>query len=551
MRADKAVELRTESGVSLNWDDLGLQASHMRVRIGQPKGHKAVRSWDGKAGKRALFLSKLLLKMQEGLSEQEAVQHAVAALRAVWETLRQSDENAPSSNDHLLSRVDDTRRLNPDWWRLCLITEGSRIFQCDTCGRLQAVSVRGVCPKHRCPGKLKELRRHNLEPNHYRLLYQGNLPGALRVEEHTAQLDKEKAREFQREFRIGNIHVLSCSTTFELGVDLGDLDVIFLRNVPPEAFNYAQRVGRAGRRSGYPGFAITYCRRGPHDLYHFYEPERMLSGRVRPPTLSVRNEKIITRHVAAMALSRFFRVFPERFKTVENLFHELKNPSGVRDLRDFLCKHRAELEESLRAIVPPDMVAEIGLKDGNWIARAIGEDSRFNLAQSEVASDYQVVKNLEEVAAGKGDYDTAKWAKARARTIAEEDVLSFLSRKAVIPKYGFPVDVVELDTQRTQQNKEAFEVLLQRDLSIAISEFAPTSKLVANKMVWTSYGLKRVAEKEWDRWWYARCARHNNFERWPYQREKQPSSFEKCCESMTSAQYGVLVKSCGNSLPAV
>src|SRR5262249_18449986 len=152
---------------------------------------------------------------------------------------------------------------------------------------------------------LRAIRRKDLDSNHYRSLYEEDLPGTLRVEEHTAQLDHEKARELQREFKEGKIHVLSCSTTFELGVDLGDLDTIFLRNVPPEAFNYAQRVGRAGRRSGHPGFAITYCRRGPHDLYHFSEPERMLSGRVRPPALSLRNEKIITRHIAATVLSAF------------------------------------------------------------------------------------------------------------------------------------------------------------------------------------------------------------------------------------------------------
>lgn len=127
--------------------------------------------------------------------------------------------------------------------------------------------------------KLKKV----LEPHHYRLFYEEDLPGTLRVEEHTAQLDNEKARDFQREFRENKIHVLSCSTTFELGVDLGDLDTIFLRNVPPQAFNYAQRVGRAGRRSGHPGFAIAYCRRDPHDLYHFSELERMLSRSVRPP----------------------------------------------------------------------------------------------------------------------------------------------------------------------------------------------------------------------------------------------------------------------------
>ncbi|GFP27669.1 hypothetical protein HKBW3S43_00319 [Candidatus Hakubella thermalkaliphila] len=537
MRADRAVELRTENSVSLNWSDLSRRARQMRVRIGQPKGHRGVRSWDGKTGKRARFLVKLLMRMRNGLSEQEAVDQAVVALRAVWETLRQSDENAPSSHDRLLIPVDDARRLNPDWWRLRLITDDDTIFQCDTCGRLQAVSVRTVCPRHRCPGTLKEVHWQNLEPNHYRLLYEEDLPGTLRVEEHTAQLDKEKAREFQREFREGKIHVLSCSTTFELGVDLGNLDTIFLRNVPPEAFNYTQRVGRAGRRSGYPGFAITYCRRGPHDLYHFSEPQRMLSGMVRPPALSLRNEKIITRHITAAGLSHFFRTFADRFKTVEKLFRDLEHPSGVADFEAFLCEHRAELEESLRAIVPSDMITQIGLADRSWIAKVTGEDSRFSPAEAEVSSDYRIVKDLEVTAAGKGDYDDAKWAKGRANEIAKEEVLSFLSRKAVIPKYGFPVDVVELDTQRTQQNQEAFEVLLQRDLSIAISEFAPTSKLVANKKVWTSYGLKRVAEKEWNRWWYARCAKHNRFERKAWTGGSQSPSFDKCCTQMVITQY--------------
>jgi hypothetical protein len=539
MRADRAVELRTENNVSLNWSDLGLQTSQMRVRIGpprRPKGAKnwPVQSWDGKTGKRARFLAKLLMRMRNDLSEQEAVEQAVPVLRAVWETLRQSDENAPSSHDCMLICVDNERRLNPEWWRLRLITNDDTIFQCDTCDRLQAVSVRAVCPRHRCPGTLKEVHWQNLESNHYRLLYEEDLPGSLRVEEHTAQLDHEKAREFQREFKSGRIHVLSCSTTFELGVDLGDLDTIFLRNVPPEAFNYAQRVGRAGRRSGYPGFAITYCRRGPHDLYHFSEPQRMLSGRVRPPTLSLQNEKIITRHIAATALSHFFRTFPNRFKTVEKLSRDLEHPSGVTDFQALLHEHRAELGESLCAIVPSDMITRIGLADGSWIAKVTGDDSRFSLAEAEVSSDYRTVKNLEVTAAGKGDYDTAKWAKARAKTIAEEDVLSFLSRKAVIPKYGFPVDVVELDTQRTQQNQEAFEVLLQRDLSIAISEFAPTSKLVANKKVWTSYGLKRVAEKEWPRKFYKRCARHNVFYQWE---RGQPEPTTPCGDRLMVSEY--------------
>jgi superfamily II DNA/RNA helicase len=536
MRTDRAVELRAENGVSLNWSDLSLQASQMRFRIGDPKGKKNVRSWDGKTGKRARFLAKLLMRMRDGLSEQEAVEQAVNVLRAVWDTVRECDEKAPSSHDRLLISVDDARRLNPDWWRLHLITNEHTIFQCDTCGRLQAISVRGVCPRHRCPGTLKPVEVSALEPNHYRLLYEDDLPGFLRVEEHTAQLDKEKAREFQREFRKGKIHVLSCSTTFELGVDLGDLDTIFLRNVPPETFNYAQRVGRAGRRSGYPGFAVTYCRRAPHDLYHFSEPQRMLSGKVRPPVLSLRNEKIITRHIAAVALSRFFRAFPERFETVEKLFKDLQRPSGVADFKAFLHEHQAELEESLRAIIPLDMLSETGLDNGEWIERIAGKESRFSLAEAEISSDYRTVRDLETTAASEKKYDTAKWAVARANTIAKEEVLSFLSRKAVIPKYGFPVDVVELDTQRTQQNQEAFEVLLQRDLSIAISEFAPTSELVANKKVWTSYGLKKVAEKEWPRKHYIRCSVHNLFTTWS---EGEQPDLPGCCDKMRKFDYVV------------
>lgn len=523
MRLDRSVELRTERGVSINWNDLGLQGSQMRFRIGDPKNQKGIRSWDGKTGKRAQFLAKLLMK--RGFSEEAAISQAITALRSMWESLGKCDQNAPTSDDRLLLPVDDARRLNPEWWRLRHVADDETTFRCDTCSRIQTVTVQAMCPRHRCAGTLIRTRLRDLEPNHYRLLYEENLPGTLRVEEHTAQLDREKARQFQREFKKGDIHILSCSTTFELGVDLGDLDTVFLRNVPPEAFNYAQRVGRAGRRKGYPGLAITYCRRAPHDLYHFSQPQRMLSGSISPPTLLLQNEKIITRHITAVALSHFFRLFPERFETVERLFKDFEHPSGSADFETFLNEHCVELEKSL---------TEAGLADRNWISNITGPESRFSLVQAEAASDYEIVKHLEKEAGGKRDYDMAKWAKARAKTIAEEKVLSFLSRKAVIPKYGFPVDVVELDTQRTQYSQESTEVSLQRDLTIAVAEFAPTNKLVANKKTWTSYGIKKVAEREWQRLFYKRCVRHNVFLRWQ-EGEAEPAT--PCGDPLPLAKY--------------
>jgi hypothetical protein len=219
---------------------------------------------------------------------------------------------------------------------------------------------------------------------------------------------------------------------------------------------------------------------------------------------------------------------------VEKLFRDLEDPSGIKDFNAFLRQHRGNLEESFRAIVPSNMSAKVGLDDKGWMARITGEDTRCASAEAEASSDYRTVKNVELTAAGKEDYDTAKWAKARRKTIAEEDVLSFLSRKAVIPKYGFPVDVVELDTQRTQYSQQSTEISLQRDLTIAVSEFAPTSKLVANKLVWTSYGLKKVAEKEWDRRLYKRCPRHNVFLQWK-QGQSEPTT--SCGDQLAVCEY--------------
>ncbi len=241
---------------------------------------------------------------------------------------------------------------------------GDSVLQCGTCGRIQSVAVGELCSRHRCPGKVAAKPLLALDANHYRTIYATDLPGSLRVEEHTAQLDKDKAREFQRDFKAGKIHVLSCSTTFELGVDLGNLDTVFLRNVPPESFNYAQRAGRTGRRSGYPGFVITYCKRGPHDLYHFAVPARMLSGQIRPPVLNLRNAKVIARHIAALGFSAFFRASPDRFKNVQTLLKDLANPSGVADFKAFLQQQKTTLEQIVLGIVPSEMWEKEGLKNG-------------------------------------------------------------------------------------------------------------------------------------------------------------------------------------------
>ncbi len=129
----------------------------------------------------------------------------------------------------------------------------------------------------------------------------------MKAEEHTAQWTPRAGAEIQDKFIKGEINVLSCSTTFELGVDVGDLQAVVMRNVPPTTANYIQRAGRAGRRTDAAAFVLTYAQRRSHDLSHYAEPEKMVSGKLRPPFTPLENEKIIRRHLHSVVFASFFK----------------------------------------------------------------------------------------------------------------------------------------------------------------------------------------------------------------------------------------------------
>jgi hypothetical protein len=272
----------------------------------------------------------------------------------------------------------------------------------------------------------------------------------------------------------------------------------------------------------------------------------MLQGRVRPPTLSLHNEKLLRRHMMAVVLSAFFRAHPERFRSVEAFIGNWNEPSILHVLHNFLKNQRKNLETVLRAIFPLDTHVALGLNDANWIDQLLDSERRLALAVVEVVSDYKSVKMLEQRAVERRDYSTAHWAQARAETIAKEDVTSFLSRKVVIPKYGFPVDVVELDTHRLRDTsgREQTGVSLQRDLQIAISEFAPSAEIIANKKLWKSYGLKRVPERTWEIYDYKLCLRHNTFVQWKRGAAEQdlPCGCHITSRSYIRPQFGFITK---------
>lgn len=127
--------------------------------------------------------------------------------------------------------------------------------------------------------------------------------GGVRAAEHTAQVSADEREDREQAFRAGDLPVLYCSPTMELGVDIASLNVVNMRNVPPTPANYAQRSGRAGR-GGQPALVFTYCLNwNSHDAYFFKRQDQMVAGAVAPPRLDLGNEDLVRAHVHAIWLS--------------------------------------------------------------------------------------------------------------------------------------------------------------------------------------------------------------------------------------------------------
>ncbi len=487
MRPRRAMSLPEGAGTPA-WSDIS-PWPQQAFGTAPPGRRRNVLRWGGpQSAIVSHFLRRLLA--DSDLSDDGKRSASIELMTEIWRALRDH------ARDPVLlpARENGTFRLDSRWLRI-KPANLDELWECDTCATLGSYNVRGVCPRNHCPGTLSPARRERLGGNHYRLLYESpGLPPELRAEEHTAQIDADEARKRQDAFKNGDIHLLSSSTTFEVGVDLGDLESVFLRNVPPESFNYAQRAGRAGRRDT-PGLVLTYCRRNPHDLYHYEEPVgRVIDGAIHPPRLRMTNEKIVLRHMVAVALSEFFKNDRVRFQHVETFVGDWHAPQAANDLYDF-CEHNDELQNALSRVVPQNMHDRVGLGDDAWIARVAGPNSRLALAEMEVCADYTAMEALRRDYFEQGRDNWVGRIGRRMKTIAEERTLNFLSRKAVIPKYGFPVDVVELEVRSTDGRPTG--VALQRDLSQAIAEYAPGGKVVANKLEWESCGVKAVAGKAW------------------------------------------------------
>lgn len=440
-------------------------------------------------------------------------------------------------------------RLGRDIWTMYPHSNDDIVYRCDACGCETHLDTHGVCMTTKCNGTMVKMSFAEArdKDRFYKTVYQDEaLP--LDIEEHTAQLSSKKAREIQSEFIKGNVNVLSCTTTFELGVDVGDLRAIFMRNVPPSTANYTQRAGRVGRRAGKPGYAITFARLRPHDVAYFEDPAKIIGGNTRVPMCYLNNDAIAIRHVFAVAMSEFFRYasrsLGKDYSHGYNDFMDLSKsePEGLEDLRSFLASRPKSVYEQLVRVVPQGMpvAEEVGVNEWGWIAKLVGpidsaesgSGGRLLLAHSLKHADFERIQDGIELNMGVNDILASKLLKSRD-ALKKERTIAILAESGVLPKYGFPTDLVELHLLDIENSVGENRLELSRGMRQAIREYAPGAEIVAGKTLWKSVGLRKPKGQELRKRRYGKCPNCETFV-WPIENYSDKGECPVCHTSLLS-----------------
>ena len=475
-------------------------------------GYSYIKGWcpeENKTNKRLKYLTKLL-----NGNEAEARE----LLNAIWEYLvgKEYVVQVPMKTRHAY-------RLN---YKKIHVKHVNQLYRCSECKSVYPYSIKNICDKPVCCGKL-EFFDENLSENIYHLIYTTLDPVPMSVHEHTAQLSSATAYEYQKHFKDKKINVLSCSTTFEMGVDVGSLETVFMRNMPPSPANYAQRAGRAGRSLKSAAYAITFCPNNSHDLNYFRNPTAMIEGKIKPPFFNVSNDKIVLRHIFASAFSFFWKLHPDLYK---DTIGEFMDNNGFDELYSYLKGAPSDLKEYLIHVVPSDLKSMFDVENFGWISLMFNDDADNRGLCNIVVDKYnddlkdleRVLKeSIDEAANNKGKqnllYYAAKIQKS-INTIKDQRIIEFLSKNNLIPKYGFPVDTVELQSSTAGASSS---LRLSRDLFAAISEYAPDSEVVADGNLYTSRYIRRLSGYEWPTYNYAFCKECNTLTRKQYHEVKK------------------------------
>lgn len=562
LRADEAVELalflldtvREQGAVhlpdSVNINDPIFSPRNVVTYVRQQSSSGALGFAPKTVNRRSRFLAKVFENLGLTLDP-------IGVLDSLW-----SNEFAnPQSEWSLLlpeakERGVFVRRLDHQILEFEAESDTCPAYRCKRCNQVSWFSIREICTRINCDGNLERIESASPRKRGFKQTYFSTQPIGMRVEEHTGQLDNDYAASLQQSFVVGGVNVLSCSTTFELGVDLGEIQSVLLKNVPPSPANYVQRAGRAGRRLNSAALVTTFAQRRSHDLYFFNRPEALVNGSIPPPQISVSNERIARRHLHSIALAAYARKLVaagNEWPTIVGRFFLASTPNGssVADgFREWLESRPMELQAALLRVFP-ELDDELGINSWEWVVALYDDSPESELgwmhrATKEILDDFNYLKELiaekqaEIQNLPMGDKKRIAISKRiqqldrQFNTTHDKRLLDHLATRVVLPKYGFPVDVVSLDVWRSGDDGSG-RLDLTRDLRMGILDFAPTSSTVAAKRLWESTGIRIPPAKTLPLRTPAICSECGTFRS---QREGGPSTCPVCGSDEVKAGLG-------------
>jgi hypothetical protein len=378
-----------------------------------------------------------------------------------------------------------------DSLKIKLVGHADPVWHCPVCRREHLHPSGGICT--RCFATLNpqpNFTCEELRKVHYygREAASRRQPFRLHCEELTGQTDDQAAR--QRHFRdillpddtiegrssipeIDLIDVLSVTTTMEVGVDIGSLQAVVLANMPPMRFNYQQRVGRAGRKGQAFAVALVFCRGRSHDDFFFNNPSSITGDKSPVPFLSMSQADIAERLMAKECLRRAF-------------WH-----SGVRWYDG--------------PATPPDSHGEFGFATDWQVRRAsvtnwLATDANLSpvaqtIAEHSGVATQQLIAHARDVLPGLVD------ACILNTELNGDGLAERLAEGGVLPMYGMPSRVRDLYHGLQNPSQAGAESLgIDRDLDLAISEFAPGVQRTKDKRIYTAIGFTAPYIKGFEKW---------------------------------------------------
>ena len=350
---------------------------------------------------------------------------------------------------------------------LAPIQEG--LNRCNQCSRISANIHIKVCTSPQCESE-------NFSPidqpedDFYHWL-SSQKAHRLNVEELTGQTkplaeQRRRQRLFKRAFleneksRVHGIDVLSVTTTMEVGVDIGSLELVMMANMPPQRFNYQQRVGRAGREKQSFSYALTICRGGSHDSFYYLNPKRITGDTPPQPYLDLARTEIVKRVMAAEMLRRSFSKLgtpPERGASTHGAFGMASDWKNYKDSVAEWLATSPEIKGVLNALCCHTPLLEEEQKEIEDYCRT------------------QLVENISKIA------DSDRYI--------QEELSERLATAGVLPMFGFPTQSRQLFGFENRTNVEEM-VISERPLDYAVWAFSPGSEISKDKQIHVICGFE-------------------------------------------------------------